>query len=287
VNKIIGFTNGFLKLIRINNLIILYFTQYFTAIFLIDPDNRSLRLSEDYHLFLLAFSTMLIAAAGYIINDYHDVKIDAINKPEKILVGKVLKRREMLLVYGILNLIAFAIAFQISYQILAVHLLSASSLWIYSAFLKKTAFWGNFLIASLTALSILIVAVYYNNNYLYIGLYGTLAFFISLIREIVKDLEDMKGDAAFGGRTIPIIYGQRGAKQFIYVFATFFIISLYVFDIFIDIWSFWIISIVITGEILVLLYFVYWADTKDKYHFCSNFCKAILLSGVLSMIWVN
>lgn len=287
MSRIFNFIEGFLKLIRINNLIILFFTQYFTAIFLIDPEFRALRLSKDYALMLVALSTLFIAAAGYLINDYHDVKIDAINRPQRILVGKILRRREMLLVYSILNLIALVMGFLVSYKILAIHIVSISSLWFYSAHLKKTPFWGNLLIAFLTALSILIIAVYYNSNYLFVGLYASLAFFVSLIREIIKDIEDVKGDSAYGRHTLPIIYGQRGAKRFIYVIAFFFLVSLFAFDFLIDLWSFWIIGIIISIETLSLLYFIYWADTKDKFHFCSNFCKAILLSGVISMIWVN
>ncbi len=285
--KAFRFIEGFLRLIRINNLIILFFTQYFTAIFLIDPENRLLRLSKDYSLMMVALSTLLIAAAGYLINDYHDVKIDAINRPQRILVGKILQRREMLLVYTLLNFIAIVLGFLISFKILGIHLISIASLWLYSAYLKKTAFWGNLLIAFLTSLSILIIAVYYNGNFLHVGLYATLAFFVSLIREIVKDIEDVKGDSAFGSKTLPILFGQRGAKRFIYVISVFFLFTLFAFDYFIDLWSFWIIGIVISIETLSLLYFIYWADTKDKFHFCSNFCKAILLSGVISMIWVN
>ena len=114
-----------------------------------------------------------------------------------------------------------------------------------------------------------------------------MAFFVSLIREIIKDMEDVKGDSRFGSKTIPIIYGQRGAKIFIYVIAVLFISSLVFFQRSIGLWSVNVIEIILGIEIIVLLYFVYWADTKHKFHFCSNFCKAILLSGVVSMIWVN
>lgn len=287
MGKAIKFIEGFLRLIRVNNLIIIFFTQYFTAIFLIDSQFRNLRLSQDYSLFLVTLSTVLIAAAGYLINDYHDVKIDAINRPKSILVGKILQRREMLLVYSFLNASALVLGFLVSFKILAIHLFSIASLWFYSAYLKKVAFWGNFLVALLTAFTILIISVYYKSNYLTVGLYASLAFFVSLIREIVKDMEDVKGDAVYGSHTLPIIYGQRGAKRYIYVTAILFLAGLFVFDFYIDLWSFWIIGIILSAEILILLYFIYWADTKDKFHFCSNFCKAILLSGVISMIWVN
>jgi 4-hydroxybenzoate polyprenyltransferase len=287
VKNIIRFIDGFLRIVRVNNLIIIFFTQYFTAVFLFSFSERGVRISEDINLMLVSLSTIIIAAAGYLINDYHDVKIDAINKPMRVLVGNVIPRRRILILYFALNSIALIIGAFISLRILAIHIFSAFSLWIYSSYLKKTAFWGNLLIAFLTSLSILIVSVYYKNNYVLVGLYACLAFFVSLIREIVKDIEDMRGDQAFGGRTLPILFGQRVAKKFIYVIAIIFISLLYYSGNLIDLWSFSIITYVIISEILLLLYFIYWADTKDKYHFCSNLCKAILLSGVISMIWVN
>lgn len=276
-----------MKLIRVNNLIILFFTQYFTAIFLFTGVSRNFPVSKDIYLLMLSLSTILIAAAGYMINDYHDVKIDAINRPKRILVGKVLRRRELLMLYATLNVIALVMGALISLRIALIHIVSISLLWIYSAHFKKTPFWGNLLIAGLTSLSIFIVSVYYKQNYLMVGLYASLAFFVSLIREIVKDMEDIKGDAAFGARTLPITLGLRGAKRIIYLIAIVFLFVLFIFDVYIDLWKFVVISLVIGAEILILIYLIYRADTKDKFHFCSNFCKAILLSGVISMIWVN
>lgn len=287
MKQIIRFVNGLFLITRVNNLIILFFTQYFTAIFLFTHGERGQRLSQDTGLLLVALGTILIAAAGYLINDYHDVKIDAINRPHKLLVGKLIQRRHILIIYGVFNVIALISGFFVSYQILALHLFSIFSLWVYSSYLKKTAFWGNLLIAVLTGLSVLIVAVYYNQNFKLVGLYAALAFFVSLIREIVKDIEDMRGDKQFGGRTLPIIYGQRGAKVFVYVISAVFIICMYYFGSGIGIWSFSVISYIVILETIFLNYFIFWADTKDKYHFCSNFCKAILLSGVISMIWIN
>jgi 4-hydroxybenzoate polyprenyltransferase len=271
----------------VNNLIILFFTQYFTAIFLFSSDDKSISVSQDFRLFLVSLSTILIAAAGYMINDYHDVKIDAINKPGRILVGKVLQRRELLTVYAALNLIAVALGIAVSLRIVAIHIISVSLLWLYSAHFKKTPFWGNLLIAGLTSLSIFIIAVFYRQNYLMVGLYASLAFFVSLIREVVKDMEDIKGDATFGARTLPITLGLRGAKRVIYVISFIFLAVLFLFDIYIDLWKFVVISVVIGVEVLILIYLIYRADTKDKFHFCSNYCKAILLSGVISMIWAN
>lgn len=266
---------------------ILFFTQYFTALFLFNSFERITRIRHDYELLLLAISTIFIAAAGYLINDYHDVKIDAINRPKEVYIGKIIPRRHILALFLGFNLIALLIGFYLGYKILAVHLFSSVSLWLYSAYLKKRPFTGNFLIALLTALSIFIVAVYYGSNYDKVGMYAALAFFVSLVREIVKDIEDMRGDKIHGARTLPIVLGTRNTKLIIYATSFIFMVSLYFFNVKIDLWSFSIIAEVIIAETLLLIYFIYWADTKDKYHFCSNFCKAILLSGVISMIWAN
>ena len=260
MKQIIRFINGLFLITRVNNLIILFFTQYFTAIFLFNRAERSIRLSEDTGLLLVAIGTVLIAAAGYLINDYHDVKIDAVNRPHKILVGKLIQRRHILIIYGIFNFIALVTGYFVSYRILALHFFSIFSLWIYSSYLKKTAFWGNLLIAVLTGLSVFIVAVYYNDNFKLVGLYASLAFFVSLIREIVKDIEDMRGDQQFGGKTLPIKYGQRGAKLFVYVISAIFMASMYYFGDEISLWSFSVVSYILILETILLNYFLFWAD---------------------------
>ena len=154
-----------------------------------------------------------MAAAGYIINDYYDVKIDYINKPERVIVGTVLKRRVVLFWHTFLNFSAIIIGSFLDWKIGAIHFASAFMLWLYSNQLKRLPLIGNFIVALLTGLSISIITLYFGQNPILVHTYALFAFSISLIREIVKDMEDWKGDADFGCKTLPIILGVRKTSK--------------------------------------------------------------------------
>ncbi|WKV13040.1 geranylgeranylglycerol-phosphate geranylgeranyltransferase [Marivirga harenae] len=271
---------GFVKLIRVQNLLIIVLTQYLTALYLLQGIHIL-----DLELFLLSFSTVLLAAAGYIINDYYDVKIDYINKPEKVIVGKVLKRRVVLFWHTFLNFTAIIIGTFLDWKIGAIHFASAFMLWLYSNQLKRLPFIGNFIVALLTGLSISIITLYFGQKPILVHTYALFAFAISLIREIVKDMEDWQGDANFGCKTLPIIWGIRKTKLLLYVLISLFYFLIFYMTQFLenDILYFYF-----SGLTLFVIYFIHrlrLADTIKHYHFLSTFCKVIMLSGILSMLF--
>ena len=139
--------SGLLKITRFWNLLIIGLAQYFAALFL--EQHASL---TDWRLFILSASTILIAAAGYIINDYYDVKIDLINKPERVVIGKEVNRRFALLFHSLLSLTGVALGFILNWKIGAINFMSAFLLWWYSNDLKRQPFIGNFVVALLTGL---------------------------------------------------------------------------------------------------------------------------------------
>ena len=94
---------SFLRLVRVGNLLIIVLTQYLVRIFLVGPKEGWLSYLADFRFFLLSLSTVLIAAAGYIINDYYDIKIDTINKPRLVVVGRILRRRHAIITHIALN----------------------------------------------------------------------------------------------------------------------------------------------------------------------------------------
>lgn len=230
----------FLRLIRPANLLIIAATMYsmawyFDSIF-IASEIQSFIGSLDF--FLLVFSTVVIAAAGNVINDYFDIKADRINRPHQIIISKYIKRRWAIVLHWLLNFVAFAIAAYLSYRnstfwYVFIHLLSINLLWYYSMQLKRTLVIGNVVIALLTALVPILVGIFYNqqahgveltytfpfalNNteqypiYLSFGL-GVFAFILNWTREIVKDIEDIEGDKMIKAKTIPIVWGVRKTK---------------------------------------------------------------------------
>ncbi len=282
--SIIG--KGLLKLVRWPNLLIIAFCQYLSAIFLVGPPELYLTYLKDPDLLFMALGTLCIAAAGYIINDYYDVKIDYINKPKKVVVGKVLKRRVAMFVHIGLNAMGILAGIVVSLKIAAINLIAATWLWGYSNQLKRMPLIGNFSVALLSGLAIAIVGVHYKSNSKLVYFYALLAFLVSLIREIIKDLEDLKGDASFGCRTLPVIWGIRKTKNFLYLlFLAFGATIIFLAYVMGNTWLYLYFSLlVIPGAYLV--YRLSLADTISEFHQLSLSVKWFMLLGVFSMVLI-
>lgn len=270
-----------LRLTRFWNLVIIGMSQYFAAIFLIDRN-----LLIDWRLFLLASSTAIIAGAGYIINDYYDIKIDLINKPERVVIGKSITRRYALFFHSVLSIVGVALGFLLGWKVGVIHFLSVFLLWWYSNSLKRQPFIGNFVVAWLTSISIVLVNILYDLTNPLVVIYALFAFFMTLIREIVKDMEDLKGDNTFGCKTLPIIWGIRKTKWIIYVLLVLLGASVVLLN---EKYSqlplsyFLIFLYIPLGLLLVRLIR---ADTRKDFYWLSQWCKIIMLFGVVSMVFI-
>lgn len=230
----------FIRLTRPINLVVIAITMYGFGWYLeaqiVEAQNLGI---GSFEFFLLVFSTVLIAAAGNIINDYFDVRADRINKPEKLIIGKYIKKRVAIVTHWGINLVAFLMAVYLSIRLntfwyVFIHLLSINLLWYYSTLFKRKFLIGNILIAGLTAMVPLLVGLYYylhdnviwqTGSQLYpfdwdqpgrliymisIGL-ACFAFILNLAREIAKDVQDIQGDRLLNAKTIPIVLGERNS----------------------------------------------------------------------------
>lgn len=276
---------GFLKLTRFPNLLIIAFTQYFAAIFLAAYPENWFHKIYDFKLFLLSLSTVLIAAAGYIINDYYDIKIDYVNKPDKVVVGKLVKRRIVLVSHAVLNFAGIGIGLLLSVYVGAINFVAAFLLWIYSNRLKRKPFIGNLVIALLTGLSIFIVAIYYQRNFNLLLNYSLFAFSVNLVREVIKDMEDLRGDMRFGARTLPIVWGLRKTKYFLYFLIFIFIATFYFLSAQLGNETLNLFFLVLIFPIIYLIYLLYRADSQKRFHQLSLYCKLLMLAGICSMIF--
>lgn len=270
-----------LRLTRVWNLLIIGLAQYCTVVFLISRDKF-----YDPRLFILALSTMLIAAAGYIINDYYDVKIDLINKPERVVIGKGITRRHALLFHTILTLTGVTLGFFLDWKIGALNFIAAFLLWLYSNALKRLPFIGNFTVALLSGLSVFCVNLLYPPLFMLVWIYSLFAFFMNLVREIIKDIEDLKGDDTFGSRTLPIVWGIRKTKLL-----TYFLIVL--FSILVVSLHRWVTPMpmgffvgFLFLPMMVLLVWLIRADTRKDFYWLSQVCKIIMLAGIISMAFL-
>ncbi len=257
-----------------------------TKIFLIGPKDEYLIIIKDPKLILLCFSTICIAAAGYIINDYFDVKIDLVNKPKEVIIGRLIKRRWAIILHQILNFTGILIGFLLSWKIFLLDFFAVSFLWFYSERFKRQAFVGNILVAFLTALSLIVIGIYYQQKQVEVYIYALFAFSISLIREIIKDIEDIRGDARHGCKTLPILWGIRRTKILLYIFILSFVIFLFSMAFNLQNWHLLLIFGLLMLPISWLTYKLYRADKKRDFTFLSAFCKIIMLIGIGSMVFV-
>lgn len=299
---------AWIKLIRPVNIILLAITQYFIDIFILQPNFSKFGMYFSlnvFQFFLLVFSTCLICASGYVINDYFDVKIDAVNKPDRQIIGKYISPAKALNVYWILTGIAIAIALYLAISLHKIQLITVQGicivlLWFYSVSYKKIPLLGNIIVASLAAISVLIIGVYephlYNlereGDYYGAGLCWQLllgialfSFLLTLVREIIKDMEDYEGDKVYSVKSIPVAWGMRAAK--IIAFSIMFLVI--------------IISLIITSRVMhinknylyyaafIIIFFIYtgylllMALPKSDFTTLSLLIKLDMLAGIFVM----
>ncbi|MFC4870111.1 geranylgeranylglycerol-phosphate geranylgeranyltransferase [Negadavirga shengliensis] len=277
---------AFLKIIRPNNLLMVAFAQLMTAYFLVEKTREGLPVLQDYNLYLLIISTVILTASGYMINDYYDVKIDYVNRPKAVVVGKGMKRRMVMILHTVMNFVGISLGVLVHPRIGVITFLAAFLLWFYSNTLKRLPFIGNLTVAALTGLSIWIVGIYYQTSQLLILTYAIFAFFINLIREIIKDIEDRHGDRKHGCKTLPIVIGFRNTKKVIFFIATCFVCSILVVTFKINDPHLFFYFGALGILFVFFMYRIYVADRKAHFTQLSAFSKVLMLTGVVSMVFL-
>ncbi|MEQ8628932.1 geranylgeranylglycerol-phosphate geranylgeranyltransferase [Ekhidna sp.] len=271
---------AFLSIIRLKNQIIILFTQFITAYFLLDMPSWML-MKARFILFIL--STGMIGAAGYIINDYFDQKIDMVNRPNSVVVGTTLRRRLALFAHVALTASGIGIGFVIDPIIGAVHIFSAGALWTYSAVLKRWILLGTLTIAFLTSLTLLLVMIYFREFSLLVVAYAMFGCVTIFIRESIKDIISAKGEGQFGYQSVPIVWGIRGAKTFIYLagLAGVGMLTFYLWSI-----PNWNVRYFFFSVLLIILWMAHKLAKADKikdFKILKNYVDGIILAGLISV----
>lgn len=302
------------KLIRAQNLLIMALTQYLFRYAILIPIMNIEHVTpvfSNISFGLLVLSTVMIAAAGYAINDYFDIRVDRINRPTKIIIGKHISRRKVMMLHTVLNIAAVLIGGYVSYKagslkFAAINIIMVTLMWMYSLKYKSYFLIGNILVSFATAMTIVLVWLYdmsalhssgrmiiVNRDLLFyfMLIYSLFAFGISLIREIIKDMEDVEGDKKCGCSTIPIVLGIRGAKYILtsLLILTIIILAILAFKIFLAgtmVVLFWYILITVILPAFYLGYVIIVAKNKSDYTFLSSITKFIMITGVLSMLLI-
>lgn len=275
------------SVVRGYNIPIIALAQYLSAIFIFSPEKRALTVLLDFNLFIIVIASSLTIASGYIINNFYDSKKDLINRPNKSQIDRLVSQRTKLQVYFTVNFVVALLALLVSFRAVLFFSVYIFLIWFYSHKLKKYPIVGNLNASLLAVLPFFAILLYYKNLYPQIFAHASFLCLLILIREMIKDLENIKGDIANDYRTIPVKYGENFAKKIITTLTILTIIPVYLlvdtYDVgYMDIYFY--ISLIILIFFLLLLWK---ANNKLQYLQLHNILKFLIVTGVFSIVLIN
>lgn len=308
------------RLIRLPNLIIIALTMVLMRYCIIQSIFKWYFINLEFptYLFvLLVFTVVLIAAAGYMINDYFDVKTDLINRPDEVVIDKYIKASKVYNSYFVINFISLCFAFYLSSRVGVVSMtflfpLAMGLLWFYSTTYKKQLLTGNILVSLIIAGVPILVVLYemplVHSKYLHYplaynvllkvvtiwcGTYAFFAFIINLIRELVKDIEDFEGDMAYGRRTLPIAYGLKTSKIVVSVLIVIVIVGIEIVYVNLlepnklDLVTLIYFHLLLIIPLIAAGIFLFIANQKKHYTIIALIIKLVMVMGLLYAIVVR
>ncbi len=301
-------SSAFLKLVRFPNLVITAVTQYILQYMVLVPALKEVGLSpilDPIHFSLLVLTTVLIAAGGYVINDLLDYETDLVNKPEAVFVNRIFAKQTVRFLYGFITIVGFAIAWYLAVYVknlplVLIYPLAVASLYFYSRWFKKMPLIGNGVVAVFCAFVAGVVLFADRENFALMdaegrevatlfGGYLWFAFLSTLLREIVKDIEDMEGDAKFGLKTLPIQFGVITAKNWTFGTGLLLLISLLWFLQWLVQRQAFVSAIFAFVGVVVplgyLLFSIKKATTKADFSKASRLSKFVMLLGLLLLLF--
>jgi 4-hydroxybenzoate polyprenyltransferase len=275
------------SVVRGYNILIIVLAQYLTSIFIL-AHNKSLRqVIFDINLFMLVLASVVTIAGGYIINNFYDSEKDLINRPIKSKLDRLVNQNTKLSFYFVLNFIAVIFASYVSFRSVIFFSIYIFGIWFYSHKLKKLPFIGNLTSAILTITPFFAVFIYYKNFESVIFVHATFLFLIISMRELTKDLENIKGDLALDYHTIPVVYGEKVSKYMLTIlsFLTLIPVILLLFKFEIgDMYVFFYFSIFLLA---IFLWLLWKSKTRTHYLILHNILKFIIVFGVFCILLID
>lgn len=285
------------SVVRGYNIPVIILAQYLSAIFILAPEGTpALEVLLDGNLLVLVLASSLSIASGYIINNFYDSEKDLINRPRKSMLDRLVSQRTKLYVYFSLNFIIVALSLIISWRVALFYSLYIFLIWFYSHKLKKYPIIGNITAAILAVLPFFGILLYFAkrspdafelHQLEIVFLHATFLFLLLLIREMIKDLENLTGDFASNYRTIPVVYGETASKKLITALVTFTVIPVYFL---VDVYQVGQMDIYFYGAFVVFLFFLVklWnSHKKTQYLLLHNLLKLLIVAGVCCIVLVR
>jgi 4-hydroxybenzoate polyprenyltransferase len=275
------------SVVRGYNIPIIALAQYLSAIFILAPEKRALDVLLDFNLFIIVLVSSLTIASGYIINNFYDSKKDLINRPNKSQLDRLVSQKTKLQVYFSVNFLVFLLAFLVSFRAVLFFSVYIFLIWFYSHKLKKITIVGNLTASFLAVLPFFAILLYYKNLYPQIFAHATFLFLLILIREMIKDLENLKGDIANDYQTIPVLFGEAFSKKIITLLTISTIIPIYYL---VEVFEVGYMDIYFYVSMIILIFFLQklWnSNAKPDYLKLHNILKFLVVSGVFCIVLID
>jgi len=275
------------SVVRGYNILVIAIAQYLVSIFIFKPDQDLKTTLLDVHLFITVLATSIVVAAGYIINSFYDAELDRINRPIKSHIDNFVSQKTKLRSYFLLNTIGFLLGFMVSWRAALFFAGYIFLIWLYSHKLKKSAVKGLLFASVLTMIPFFVVFVYHKNISAVIFIHAVFLSCIIIIRELIKDLENIKGAFVCNYQTVPVTYGEHLTKILISIFV---LIALYPIYL---LWEYPEIGLMkyyfyLTFVVLLFFSFFLWkASSVKAYNFLHNVLKFLIVLGVFSMALID
>lgn len=275
------------SVIRGYNILIIVLAQYFASIFIMAHHLPVPEVVLDINLFLIVVSTALAIASGYLINNFYDSEKDLINRPKKTLLDNYVSQKTKLGVYFTLNFLSVIIASYVSFKAVLFFSSYIFLLWLYSHKIKRYPFLGTFTAGISAILPFFIIFVYYQNFEAVIIVHAVFLFFIILIRELVKDLENLKGDFTLDYATIPVKFSVGFTKRLISILVISTIIPALILVLYFD--SGYMDYYFLTCVVLLIIFLVQLWQSEAKIHYLilHNLLKFVIVLGVFSIVLID
>jgi 4-hydroxybenzoate polyprenyltransferase len=275
------------SVVRGYNIPVVVLAQYLSSIFILSPEKRALDVILDWRLFILVFASTLTIASGYIINNFYDSEKDLINRPNKTRLDRLVSQKTKLQVYFLLNFLATTLALIISFRAALFFATYIFLIWFYSHKLKKYPIVGNLTASLLAVLPFFGILLYFKNFYPVIFAHAMFLFLLIFIREMIKDLENIKGDIANNYQTIPVRFGERISKQIITILTISTIIPVYIL---IEKYDVGYMDLYFYVSLMILIFFLLklWkSQTQPEYVQLHVALKILIVAGVFCIVLIN
>lgn len=275
------------SIVRGYNILVIVLAQYLTSIYILAPELPLRSVLFDLNLLMLVLASASAIAGGYIINSFYDSEKDLINRPHKTLLDKLVNQNTKLSGYFVLNFLSVIFASYVSFKAVLFFSIYIFGIWFYSHKLKRFPFIGNITAAILAVIPFFAVFIYYKNFDLVIFVHATFLFLMISMRELVKDLENLKGDLAQNYRTIPVVYGEKVSKQMLTVLS---VLALIPIALLITSFDIGYMFIFFYGSIfgLIVFDFILWKSAKRLHYIVlHNILKLIIVIGVFSIVLLD